>query len=319
MWRNLPMKISTIFKALLAVVVWGASFVATKIALRDVPPIVVVTLRFAIGVVVLWAALRARRLTIKIDRRDWPILIVLGFDGIWFHQMLQSTGLAQGASATNTGWYVALIPIFAALLAAFFLKETVGPIKIAGIVLATFGVLLVVSKGNLADVIAHGLPVTTGDALALASAPNWAIFSVISKSVLKRYPPTVMMTIVMTIGWLLLTPVFILSDGLAQIAHLTAGGWVGVLFLGVACSGLAYIFWYDVLHEAEASSVSAFLYIEPIVTVIVAAIVLKESIVPATLIGGATILLGVWLVSRSATHANQARVPPTIESTADLE
>ncbi|MFN8598213.1 MAG: EamA family transporter [Anaerolineae bacterium] len=311
------MKISTVFKALFAVGVWGASFIATKIALREVPPIVVVTLRFLIGVIVLWAALRVRRLTIKIERRDWPILIVLGFDGIWFHQMLQSTGLAQGASATNTAWYVALIPIFTALLAALFLREKLGWFKIGGIVLATLGVLLVVSKGDLADVVAHGLPVTFGDALALASAPNWAIFSVISKSVLKRYPPTVIMTVIMTIGWLMLVPVFMLSDGFAHTTQLTANGWLSVLFLGVACSGLAYIFWYDVLHEAEASSISTFLYIEPVVTVSVAAIVLNEPIVPATLIGGAIILFGVWLVSRSASISNSVPVEPIIESTLD--
>jgi drug/metabolite transporter (DMT)-like permease len=298
MWHMRP---TTVIKALLTVLFWGASFVATKIALRDVSPIVLVTLRFVLGVIVLFAALRLRRQRLAVDRRDGPILIVLAFNGIWFHQMLQATGLAQGASATNTGWYVAVIPVFTAILAALFLKESIGPLKIIGIVTATVGVLLVVSKGNLADVLAHGLPVTTGDALALASAPNWAIFSVISKSVLKRYPPTVVMTIVITIGWLMLLPFFLASDGFAEIAQLTPGGWASLLFLGVACSGLAYIFWYDVLHEADAGSVSAFLYLEPIVTVIVAAIVLDESIVPATLIGGAIILLGVWWVSRPAT------------------
>jgi drug/metabolite transporter (DMT)-like permease len=170
---------------------------------------------------------------------------------------------------------------------------------------ATLGVLLVVSKGNLGDVIAHGLPVTIGDLLALASAPNWAIFSVISKSVLKRYQPTIMMTVVMTVGWLMLLPFFIASSGPGQIAHITAAGWAGILFLGVACSGLAYIFWYDVLHAADASSVASFLYLEPIVTVIVASIVLDEAIVPATIIGGAIILFGVWLVSRPTATANR--------------
>lgn len=317
MWRGLLMKLSTVFKALFAVGVWGASFIATKIALREVPPIVVVTLRFLIGVVVLWIALRVRRLTLRIERRDWPILIVLGLDGIWFHQLLQSTGLAQGASATNTAWYVALIPIFTALLAALFLREKFNALKISGIVLATFGVLLVVSKGDLADVVAHGLPVTFGDALALASAPNWAIFSVISKSVLKRYPPTVIMTLVMTIGWVMLAPLFILSDGFTQTARLTSDGWWSILFLGVACSGLAYIFWYDVLHEAEASSSATFIYIEPVVTVIVAALVLKEPIVPATLIGGAIILLGVWLVSRPVPVTTSVRTEPSIEPMID--
>jgi drug/metabolite transporter (DMT)-like permease len=133
------MRPTTVIKALLTVIFWGASFIATKVALRDVSPITVVTVRFTFGVIVLFIALRLRRQRIVIDRRDWPILIVLGFNGIWLHQMLQSTGLAEGASATNTGWYVAVIPVFAAILAAIFLKETIGLLKIAGIALATLG------------------------------------------------------------------------------------------------------------------------------------------------------------------------------------
>lgn len=303
------MRPTTIIKALLTVIFWGASFVATKVALQDVQPIVVIVLRFMIGVVILFAALRHRRLRLSIARRDWPILIWLGFNGIWLHQMLQSTGLATGASATNTSWYVTITPIFAALLAALFLKESIGPIKILGIGLATIGVLLVVSKGDLVAVLAHGLPVTTGDYLALASSPNWAIFSVISKSVLKRYSPTVMMTIVITVGWLMLLPFFVAANGFAQIGQLTPAGWAGVLFLGIACSGLAYIFWYDALHEADASRVASFLYIEPIITIIVASIVLSEQIVLATLLGGAIILFGVWLVARPTRQSPVVDVP----------
>ena len=292
------LSIPTVIKVLLTVSFWGASFVATKVALRDVMPIVVITLRFAVGVVILFAALYRRRQRILIASGDWPILLVLGFNGIWLHQLLQSTGLAEGASATNTGWYVATTPIFTAILASLVLKEKLGLVRVIGIGLATLGVLLVVSKGQVGAAIAQGLPVTVGDYLALASSPNWAIFSVSSKPVLKRYSPTVMMTVVMTLGWLMLLPLFFATGGLDQIGRLTPAGWAGVLFLGVACSGLAYIFWYDALHEADASGVSAFLYIEPIVTVIVASIVLDEQIVPATVIGGVIILSGVWLVSR---------------------
>jgi drug/metabolite transporter (DMT)-like permease len=70
------------------------------------------------------------------------------------------------------------------------------------------------------------------------------------------------------------------------------------LFLGIACSGLAYIFWYDALAEAGAAQVASFLYIEPIVTVVVATLLIGEAATWSTLAGGATILLGVWLVNR---------------------
>jgi len=75
-------------------------------------------------------------------------------------------------------------------------------------------------------------------------------------------------------------------------------GWIAITFLGVFCSGIAYIFWYDALKILPVAQTGAFLYFEPIITVIVAAIVLREAILLASLVGGITILIGVWLVNR---------------------
>jgi drug/metabolite transporter (DMT)-like permease len=66
----------------------------------------------------------------------------------------------------------------------------------------------------------------------------------------------------------------------------------------VFCSGIAYIFWYDALKILPVAQTGAFLFFEPIVTVIVAALVLREALLLATLIGGITILVGMWLVNR---------------------
>ena len=75
-------------------------------------------------------------------------------------------------------------------------------------------------------------------------------------------------------------------------------GWIAILFLGIFCSGLAYIAWYDALQALSAAQTGVFLYIEPLVAVAVAAIVLAEPVTWASLLGGAVILIGVWLVNR---------------------
>lgn len=87
---------------------------------------------------------------------------------------------------------------------------------------------------------------------------------------------------------------------------------MAITFLGVFCSGIAYIFWYDALQALPVAQTGAFLYLEPIITVIVAAFVIGESILPATLIGGITILIGVWLVNRSgqAVQISEETVSP---------
>ena len=85
---------------------------------------------------------------------------------------------------------------------------------------------------------------------------------------------------------------------LADASSNTLNGWTGVLFLGIFCSGLAYIAWYDARQALSAAQTGAFLYIEPLVAVVAAAIVLAKPITRASLLGGAVILFGVWLVNR---------------------
>lgn len=271
---------------------------ATKIALVYVAPVTVVWLRFAMGVAILGAAVIARRQFALPSLVDAGYFALLGFLGITFHQWLQSTGLVT-AQATTTAWIVATTPVFMALLGWLLLKEKLGWIKWGGILLAAAGVLLVVSRGDLAALSAGNFG-TLGDLLILISAPNWAVFSVLSRRGLQRYPATRMMLYVMGFGWLFTSVLFFAGPGPADIGHLALEGWLAVGFLGIACSGLAYIFWYDGLQALPASQVGVFLYVEPLVTTLLAAALIGEPVVWATLLGGAVILFGVWLVNRPA-------------------
>jgi drug/metabolite transporter (DMT)-like permease len=292
------MKPSAAYKAFLAIAFWGASFVATKIALREVSPLTVITLRFGLGVIVLACLVAVRREFKRPERKDIGWLVLLGLNGITVHQLLQANGLVT-TTATNSGWIVALIPVFSALFAWLILHESFGRLKVLGLAVASVGALLIISRGQLS----HGLlniPATPGDFLMLLSAPNWALFTVLSKRMVGERSPALTLMYVMALGWLAILPLFLINKGWMDLPHLTWAGWGGVLFLGLLCSGAAYVFWYDALEAAGASQVAAFLYFEPLVTLAVAASLLGEHVTWATLAGGATILLGVWLVNRPA-------------------
>jgi len=103
---------------------------------------------------------------------------------------------------------------------------------------------------------------------------------------------------VMSFGWLFTSVLFFSGNGMSEITGITQRGWLGILFLGIFCSGLAYIAWYDALQVLSTAQTGVFLYIEPLVAVVVAAIVLKEQITAPSIAGGAIILAGVWLVNR---------------------
>lgn len=297
-------------KASFAVIFWGASFIATKIVLEDISPVTVVWMRFAIGVMVLGAAVFIRRQFALPKRHELGYFTLLGFIGITFHQWLQSTGLIT-AQASTTAWIVATTPVFMAFLGWIVLKETLGWRRVVGISLAFVGVFLVVSRGDW-DSLAAGQIGVQGDYLILISAPNWAIFSVLSRRGLTYHPAARMMFYVMLSGWLLTTILLLNGPGFSEIGQLSQAGWMGILFLGLACSGLAYIFWFDALQAIPASQVGAFLYLEPLVAVVVAGILLQESLLLSSIFGGMVILSGVWLVNQSGRLRRKpsARVVP---------
>ncbi len=290
-------KTKAILGAIFAVIFWGGSFIATKVALRDVSPVTVVWLRFAIGIMILGAAVRLRRQISPLKIHDLGYLALIGFLGITFHQWLQSTGL-QTAQATTTAWIVATTPIFIALLGWLALKEGLRGLQIGGILLAAMGVLMVVSRGDLAA-LSGGSFGTPGDFLVMVSALNWAVFSILSRRGLHKFPATLMMFYVMGFGWLFTTLLLLAGPGFSEINRLSLPGWMGVMFLGVFCSGVAYIFWYDALRALPVAQAGAFVYLEPFVTVVIAALVLGEAITMISFTGGLVILLGVWMVQRS--------------------
>jgi drug/metabolite transporter (DMT)-like permease len=279
-----------------AAVAWGISFIATKVAVADVPPAVVVWLRFTIGLVILFIFMLFRGMLRLPTFKDGLYFALLGFIGISFHQWLQSTGLVT-SQASTTSWIVSTAPIFIALLAWIFLREKLGIMAILGIGLATLGVLLVVSKGNISSMFTGAIG-TPGDLLVLISAPNWAVFSVLSRSALKKFSALFVLFYVMLFGWIFSSIHFLSIQGWTTIPQISSSGWLAVAFLGIGCTALAYIFWYDGLQAITASQAGVFLYIEPLVSLVAAALILGEIITLPALLGGSFILLGVWLVNR---------------------
>lgn len=279
-----------------AVIVWGASFIATKIALANISPISIVWLRFTMGVIILGIAVALRRKFTLPNKSEWGYFALLGFLGITFHQWLQSNAL-QTSEASTTAWIVATTPVFMALLGWIMLKEGLAMIKIIGIGLAALGVLLVVTDGNIAS-ISFGRFGAPGDILILISAINWAVVSVLSRRGLISYSASLMIFYVMMFGWFFTTLLFVGGKNYLEISDLSMKGWMGVTFLGIFCSGLAYMAWYDALQALSTAETGVFLYIEPLVAVIVAYFILGEAITVASLLGGTIILFGVWLVNK---------------------
>lgn len=282
--------------ALAAVVAWGLSFVATKAALRELSPATLIFSRFAMGVVLLHALLAVRGTPLRPPRERLPMLVLMGFVGVFVHQMIQVEGLAR-TTAVRTGWLIGLIPIWSAILSAAFLRERFGPRKVAGLAVGFAGAILVVTRGRFSAELLE-LPSTTGDLLVLASTLNWAIYSAFGGGTIRALGARRATAGSMLPGCLMLAPLWVRERGWEAYAGLSPAGWGALLFLGIVCSGLAYLAWYSALKRLETARVAAYLYVEPLVTLAAAVTLLGEPVAATTIAGGLVVLFGVFLVQR---------------------
>jgi len=294
--ENTRIPVIPYIKLLTAIAVWGGSFIATKIALQDVSPVTIIWLRFLIGLVILGVIAKSKN-ELKLDnRKDAIELLWLGFLGISLHQWLQSSGLVT-SEASTTAWLVSTTPIFMALLGWLFYREKISLPVAGGILLATIGVLFVITKGDFSSLFSgnFGAP---GDILIILSAPNWALFSVMSRPILEKYSPLKVTFYTLFFGWLFISIQFLGTRSWTEFQQISVAGWSSIVFLGVFCSALAYIFYNEGVKVFTSTQVGIFLYFEPVVATLIAALLLSETFGWGSAIGAGLIIIGVWLVNQ---------------------
>jgi len=285
--------ITNSWKPLFAVFVWGLSFIATKRALVEIKPEAIVFIRQLLGIsFLLFVALRQKQ-SFQINLRDhrWVFLLALV---ACFHLWIQITGL-QWTSASNTGWIIGITPVFMTILALSLFKEKISKQQLVGIIISFAGLILLVSKGNLSslDIINN-----KGDVLIISSSLTWAVYSMASKKATLNYSPVMTTLYLFILVAILISPFAINKENIAAAVNLSLGGWSAILFLGILCSGVAYVLWAQALTEMSASRVGAYLYIEPFVTFFGSWILLDEQITFLMLVSGMIIIGGVVLVNR---------------------
>jgi len=287
---------STRFLLLVCVIIWGWTFVATKICIAYLDPIALVGLRFLIGLPLLYAVIRAQHVPIQFTRREFRV-VAIGSTIIAIHFLIQAVALNY-TSATNTGWIGGVTPLVMAILSYFILKEDIEWNAIFGIVVAMFGIVVLVSKGDLTSI---GWLSGVGDWLILASAFTWALYTIATRD-LSRTRNSLVVTLVvlapMTIGCLIYS-YFVME--INDILMMPIDGWIALLFLGVLGT-LAQWIWQVGIAKIGATKAGVFLYLEPVATTILAVPLLNERFGVDTAIGGAMVLLGVWLAEKKITN-----------------
>ncbi|MHB9128465.1 MAG: DMT family transporter [Candidatus Humimicrobiaceae bacterium] len=282
---------------------WAIGHPLGRILVQKVHPLQLGTLTLGtgfIGILIFLIATGRVRKIFKLPYRDILISMGLGIFGFFFYQILTFSALARIPASMNAV-LVSNNVVFIAILAALILKERVGPIRIAGIILAICGVVLVTfnngfSFGNGANDIN-----LLGCAFSLLAALSAALYSVIGKKVLISNDPVIVAALAIFSGTVLLT---ILTAATVGFSDIFLAGWPTVLtivFLGITMIGIAYPLWFVCLKKFPASQISVYIYLTPVFAVILSFIILHERFSWLFWVGGMFILGGIIITNKFAT------------------
>lgn len=258
--------------AVLTVVIWGLTFIATKLLLVDFAPIEILFGRFALGLMAL-ALMRPRITRLKERHHEW-YFVAAGLTGVTLYFLFDNWALVF-TTASNCSILTATAPLFSALISAFALKERrVGARFAIGFLLAMAGITLVSMRGDVGDLAFGNL----GDLLAVCGALTWAIYSAILVKIADLGYETLAVT-KRTFAWGLLfmaplLPVMGASPDLTRLADPMNAGCL--LFLGLGASAGCFVTWSFCVKRIGPTASMLYIYAQPLVTVAAGVAVLGE-------------------------------------------
>ena len=278
------------------IVSWALNFVIGKVALREIPAMVLPGLRIGYATLLLipiylWDMRRRPRTEFRWS--DAPRLLIIGLCGITFNQFFFIAGLSR-TSVGHMAVFISLSPIFVLAIAAATRQERLTAAKVGGVLLAAAGVVILESSGK-STVAATPL----GDFLALLGTLAFAVYTVASKDLASRYGSIPINMLAYGVGSLTLLPIAWIYREQFRLSEMSANAWWCVTYMAVFSSVLAYLIYYHALKFVSASRLSMFTYAEPVIAAILGFLILGEPVTGSFAAGAALVLSGVWAAERA--------------------
>ncbi|MBN1678491.1 MAG: DMT family transporter [Candidatus Thermoplasmatota archaeon] len=280
----------------LTILIWGNSFVVVQLAINDgATPIMIAMGRFLVASTIFGGYILFRRPK-GIDRADLRLFLALAFVSIGVYYFFQYYGIHLAGPSITSILITLLCPIMIFMLSYFRLGERISAEQKLGLGISAAGSYLVITDGTT-EFISDWESVL-GGAFAVICAALWAYYTVEGKKVVKKYDPFVSTAYIALMGTAMLVPSAVAEVQLSGSVSMTLGYVAAVLYLGILCTVIGYVYWFRALTGLTASSTGATLFFEPVVTVVFAWIILGQGIGWVAAAGGVLVLVGVALVSR---------------------
>ncbi|HWP69269.1 MAG TPA: DMT family transporter [Rectinemataceae bacterium] len=269
-------------------VIWGLTFLSTKVAVVELKPMTLALMRFVIATLLLPPIVWLSRTSLAIRWKDVPLIAASGFMGITLYFFFENNGIMR-LSASESSIIIGTIPVLTLLVDVAVYRRKIRSSVMAGILLSFVGVALIVVRSEAAKASPGGYFFMIG------AAVSWVIYTFITKPLGDKYSLLSITFWQIFFGMIGCIP-FALFEG-QSIARLSSQVIFNVLFLGILASAVGYWLYVLVLDKLGASRSSVFINLIPVVSVIASFVVLGERLAPLQLAGGAAAIFGVYLAT----------------------
>ena len=276
--------------ALLTILIWGTTFISTKVLLTSFQPVEILFLRFVLGFLAL-CLIYPRRLQLG-ERRQELWFAAAGLCGVTLYYLLENIALTY-TLASNVGVLVSVSPVFTALFSHFLLRrEKLRPAFFAGLVVALAGVVLLSYNGSAVLKLDP-----RGDVLALLAAAIWSAYSLITRHISSFGYPVVQTTRrIFAYGLVFMLPALLIFGFRPSLeAVLEPVNLLNLVYLGLGACALCFVTWNFAVGKLGAVKTSTYIYLVPVVTLATSALVLGEPVTPLSAVGAALTVAGLAL------------------------
>lgn len=279
--------------AILTSAVWGTTFISSKLLLQEgLSPAAIMILRFVLAYVLMLPFVRGKWFCKSL--KDELLMVLLGISGGSLYFLLENTALVY-TQASNVAIIIAATPLLTMLTVNLLDRGKGASKRLYGYSLMSLaGVALVIFNGNF---VLKLNPI--GDLLTFGAVVTWVIYSIIIAKVQERYSSWMITRKIFFYGVVTLLPYFLIEPWDVTWEMMSRPMvWGNIAYLGVLASLGCYMTWNIVIKRLGAVDATNYLYINPIVAMITANLLLGERITPLAIAGTALILVGVYLAER---------------------
>jgi drug/metabolite transporter (DMT)-like permease len=297
---------ASVHLALVAVQLMFASLPTVgKVALRQLAPTALITARVLLATLLLCAVRfvlqRLRNERERVELRDLPELMLHALFGVSANMLIFIEGLAR-TTATNATVIGTMIPVFTVGVAVAARKERATPARLIGLAVAFSGAMVIVGAGRFEASTERLI----GNLLIVGNSLSFSIYLVISRRLLAKYRPMTVVCWTFIFGTLFIMP-FGVTSLVHQAGQVDGSGWTAIAYIALFPTVGTYFLNVFALKRAPSSLVAIYIYLQPIVGALMAALKLHERPSAATFAGAGLIGCGTWLVTRAAAQARQTR------------